>query len=376
MIWLAWRQLRTQAMVVFGVLVALGIVLALTGPHLVHVFDTVVKPCEGKPNCGSLTFSNSDRFLQSVSLLLLIAPALVGMFWGAPLVAREYENNTFRLVWTQSASRVRWLAAKLAIGAIASAAAVGLLSLMTTWWFSPIDAFSNNSLTPSTFDRRDLVPIAYALFAFAFGATAGLILRRTLPAMAVTLFGFIGLRYVVEDYLRPHFMTPLKLTSGFDPLEPGLTLGNGGLSSSDQVVSQETVSGTGHVLSANGNVGPTSGEVNVSSNGTVTLRGVGQCAGRATNTPATPATQGSVSQSFGGSGPQVHAGNAGVGVPSMEHLNKIVVPCARHYHLHQIVYYQPLNRYWPFQLIESGIFIGVALLLAGVSLWLLRRRTA
>jgi hypothetical protein len=372
--WLAWRQMRTQVMVVSAVLVVLGIALALTGPHLVHVFDTVIKPCEAKPNCGDVgSYSNSDRFLQSISLLLLIAPALVGMFWGAPLVAREYENNTFRLVWTQSVSRVRWLAAKLAMGALLSAVAVSLLSLMTTWWFSPLDAFSNNSLTPSTFDRRDLVPVAYALFAFAFGATAGLILRRTLPAMAVTLFAFIGLRYVVEDYLRPHFMTPLKLTSDFDPLEPDLTVGNGGLRSSDQVVSQETVSGSGHVLSANGNVGPTSGEVNVSSNGTVTLRGIGKCAGKATNAPG---PSGGISQSFGGSGPQVHAGSARVGVPSMENLNKIVVPCARHYNLHQIVYYQPLNRYWPFQIIEAGIFIGAALVLAGLSLWLLRRRTA
>ena len=319
------------------------------------------------------SFSNSDRFLQSISLLLLIAPALAGMFWGAPLVAREYENDTYRLVWTQSSSRLRWLAAKLGIGALVSAVTVGLLSLMTTWWFSPIDAFSNNSLTPSTFDRRDLVPVAYALFAFVFGAMAGLIIRRTLPAMAVTLFAFIGLRYVVEDDLRPHFMTPLKMTFGFDPLEPGPTFGKGGLSSSDQVVSQETISGSGHVLSQNGNVGPTSGEVAVSSNGTVTLRGIGTCAGKATN----PLGQtGRISQSLGGPGVHVNAGSTNGNVPSFASLDKIVVPCARHYDLHQIVTYQPLSRYWPFQLIESGIFIGVALILVGVSLWLLHRRTA
>ena len=54
MIWLAWRQMRTQVLVVLGVLVALGVALALTGPHLVHVFDTVIKPCEAKPNCGDV----------------------------------------------------------------------------------------------------------------------------------------------------------------------------------------------------------------------------------------------------------------------------------------------------------------------------------
>jgi hypothetical protein len=45
MTWLAWRQLRTPAAVaalgVLGVLVA----LAVTGPHLLNVYDTVVVPC-------------------------------------------------------------------------------------------------------------------------------------------------------------------------------------------------------------------------------------------------------------------------------------------------------------------------------------------
>jgi hypothetical protein len=355
-IWLAWRQIRTQVAVVAGVLVLLGLALALTGPHLVHLYDTVIKPCEAKTNCGDVgTFSNNDRFLQSVSLLLLIAPALAGMFWGAPLVAREFESNNFRLVWTQSVSRVRWLTAKLAIGGLVTAATVGLLSLMTTWWFSPLDAFANNSLTPSIFDRRDLVPVAYALFAFVFGATAGLLLRRTLPAMVVTLFGFIGLRYVVEDSLRPHYAAPLTATTALNPLNPSLTVGTGGLSSSSQVVSQETINGAGRVLSQNGDIGPASGEVSVSSNGTVTLQGVGRCAGKAV-TPTHP----------------VHA-QPGEFPAS---LNKIVSTCAHHYDLRQIVTYQPLSRYWSFQLYESALFIGGALVLAGFSLWWLRRQMA
>jgi hypothetical protein len=315
-------------------------------------------------------FAHTDRFLQSISLLLLIAPALVGMFWGAPLAAREFEAGTFRLLWTQSTSRMRWLAAKLGIGCLVTAVTVGLLSLMTTWWFSPIDAFKNSSLTPSTFDRRDLVPVAYALFAFVFGATAGLLIRRTLPAMVVTLFGFIGLRYVVEDSLRPHYMKPLTSMTAFNPLNPGVTVSTGGLSSSDQMVSQETINGAGHVLSENGNVGPTSGEVGVSSNGTVTLQGVGRCAGKATH----PLVQtGRLSQPVHVSANQPPSGHTG---ELISNLNKIVTACARHYDLRQIVTYQPMNRYWPFQMVESAIFIGLALVLAGFSLWWIRRRAA
>jgi hypothetical protein len=367
-IWLAWRQMRSQVVVVVSVLTLIGVALALTGPNLVHVYDAVVRPCEARSNCGAVaSFSNKYRFLQAVSLLLLIAPALVGMFWGAPLVAREFENNTFRLVWSQSVPRARWLAAKLGLGCLVTVVTIGLLSLMTTWWFSPLDAFSNNSLTPSTFDRRDLVPVAYALFAFVFGATAGLLLRRTLPAMVVTLFGFIGLRYLVEDYLRPRYMTPLKTTVAFNPLNPGVSTNV--VNSSDQIVSQETIGRSGRVLSVNGNVGRNSGEVSVAPNGTVTLSGVGKCSGKATGR-LFQSTSPSSSFSVGPPGKGVQ--HSGSPVP-FDVLNKIVSNCARHYDLRQIVSYQPMNRYWSFQLYETAIFIGAALVLAGFSLWWLRR---
>ena len=52
MIWLAWRQLRSQAVVVALVLGAIAIALALTGPSLVHTYDAVIKPCEARTNCG------------------------------------------------------------------------------------------------------------------------------------------------------------------------------------------------------------------------------------------------------------------------------------------------------------------------------------
>ena len=48
-------------------------------------------------------------------LLLLVVPAIIGIFWGAPLVARELETGTYRLAWTQSVTRTRWLAVKLAV---------------------------------------------------------------------------------------------------------------------------------------------------------------------------------------------------------------------------------------------------------------------
>jgi hypothetical protein len=66
--------------------------------------------------CLPLSEEFSGRF-QSLGLvsLLLFLPALVGLFWGAPLVARELEHGTHRLVWTQGVTRLRWATVKLGL---------------------------------------------------------------------------------------------------------------------------------------------------------------------------------------------------------------------------------------------------------------------
>jgi hypothetical protein len=102
-------------------------------------------------------------------------PAIIGMFWGAPLIARELEAGTFRVAWTQSVTRARWLAVKLGLAGLASMAAAGLVSLMVTWWSSrvdPLDPFGMNRLQPAMFGTRGIAPIGYAAFAFVLGVTA------------------------------------------------------------------------------------------------------------------------------------------------------------------------------------------------------------
>src|SRR5579863_1943911 len=98
MTWLAWRQFRTPALVVALVLAAVAVVYGLTGPHLLHLYDTIVKPCTANHDCTSVTasFLANERSWKSVSKLLIFFPLLLGMFWGAPLVAREIESGTFR----------------------------------------------------------------------------------------------------------------------------------------------------------------------------------------------------------------------------------------------------------------------------------------
>jgi hypothetical protein len=136
--------------------------------------------------------------------IVLVIPALIGLFWGAPLAARELETGAFRLAWTQSVTRGRWLAVKLALVGLCSVAVAGLLSLMVTWWSSPLDRTYASQFI--AFSERGIAPIGYAAFGFVLGVTVGLLIRRTVPAMAATVIPYIGARAAVTA-LRPHFMT-------------------------------------------------------------------------------------------------------------------------------------------------------------------------
>jgi hypothetical protein len=137
-----------------------------------------------------------------------VLPALVGLFVGAPLLARELEHGTHRFAWTQGVTRRRWLLSKTALLAAATLAAGALASILVMWWRSPFDTLEGR-MSPSGFDVEGVVVPAYALFALAAGVLAGLLFRRTVAAMTATLGVFVATRLVVLKFLRPHFEAPL-----------------------------------------------------------------------------------------------------------------------------------------------------------------------
>ncbi|MGZ4381133.1 MAG: hypothetical protein ACXVZ2_05465 [Gaiellaceae bacterium] len=198
MIRFTWHQFRAQAAVAFAALAALAILLAITRSRLDHLYATSgIATCKPPSNCDALksAFLSHDKLLQSLlGPLLLVVPALLGIFWGAPLVASELETGTYRLAWTQSVTRARWFTAKLTLVGLASIVVAGLCSLMIMWWAAPVDHVKGSRFAATTFAARDIVPLGYAAFAFTLGATTGVLLRRTIPAMAVTLALFIGIQ--------------------------------------------------------------------------------------------------------------------------------------------------------------------------------------
>jgi hypothetical protein len=220
MIRFAWIRFRTQAAVGAGVLAVAAIALAVTGLQLAHAYDTAAALCPRPGNCPQMLGNSLNSFpsqgdlnaANSLNALGLVVPALIGMFWGAPLVAREFETGTFRLAWTQGVTRVRWLAAKLGVAGLAAIAAGELFSLMVEWWSSPIRKAQMTSGLTHGISHSGVTPIGYAAFGFALGVTAGFFIRRTLPAMAVTLAIYAAVIIAFPVWVRPHLIPPVQAT--------------------------------------------------------------------------------------------------------------------------------------------------------------------
>ena len=219
MTWLAWRQLRAPAAATYGAAALLAIALLVTG---LRVGDLAHDTPAGF--LQALAASSTDTAMLTAGMAaVLLLPAMIGAFWGAPIVARELEAGTHRLVWCQSVTRTRWLATRLGTAAVASAAVAALVGLLLAWWCRPLDAailrgevadgpLGLSRIAPLAFPVRGIAPIGYALFALALGAAAGTVVRRVVPAMAITLAIFVAVQVATPTLVRP-LLWPVSLTT-------------------------------------------------------------------------------------------------------------------------------------------------------------------
>lgn len=215
MIWMSWRQFRWQAVAGAVALMPVVAYLITTGLDIQHSLDRYRDQCAFLGNCAEamVQFQNDFRTrLLLLAILLAAIPGVLGVFWGAPLVARELETGTHRLVWNQSITRRKWLTVKLLFVGIASMAVTTLVTVLLTWAASPVDAVSQDRFGALVFDARNIAPIAYAAFAFVLGTVIGLLVRRTIPAMALTMLVFAVVQFAVPALVRPHLMTPETTT--------------------------------------------------------------------------------------------------------------------------------------------------------------------
>jgi hypothetical protein len=217
MAWVTWRQHRATLIALPAILGAVSVFLLVAGLRIHHDYAvlTACRPFQSHA-CQNLnmSFNQTDWTIGNTLLILMnLAPALLGAFAGAPVLARELETGTFRYAWTQGYGRVRWTIAKLTLLAVAVVAVTGAFSQLFTWFFRPFIAQEDlNVLTATVFGTRGLVFAAWTLVAFAFGAFLGMLFRRIIPAMAVTLGVYIGLALLTWSFLRKYYV-PSVVTS-------------------------------------------------------------------------------------------------------------------------------------------------------------------
>jgi hypothetical protein len=190
MIWVTWRQHRAQAIACLIVLCAVAVFTISVGTWMRSAFDSDGLPAclarSGGAGCPAVITSFVNQFNRSIteiiSVPLIAIPGLLGIVVGAPLLGGELERGTWRLAWTQTVPRTRWLAAKLGLitGALIvfGAAVTGLM----TWFHAPLDRVIPR-LQPGLSSPEGLTFTASLLCAFGLGVLAGLLLRNVIGAM-------------------------------------------------------------------------------------------------------------------------------------------------------------------------------------------------
>jgi hypothetical protein len=319
MSWLVWRQHRQQALFGVATFALVGCLLVLSGLHMHSVFDgSGLGRClagGSHGNCGDVQSAFESRFgtLRQLVPFFMVLPLLVGLFWGAPLIARELEQGTHLFIWTQGVTRLRWFGSKLAALLLLAVLLGSAYALLISWWLGPLDRSTGDRFQPGIFDQQGIVPVGYVLFALALGVAAGAVVRKTMQAMAATLVGFVAVRLIVAGILRRHFVAPV--TKRYVPL-PGVDTNHPG----DWLFSQRTVDGSGHQVAQ------------------FTVGSV--CPATKTSTTAT--------------------------------LDR----CVRAHGFLNTDVFQPASSYWLFQGIETALFVGLALALLALAVWWVRKRVS
>jgi ABC-type transport system involved in multi-copper enzyme maturation permease subunit len=345
--WVAWRQHRKQFLVVGILLVLYAALLIPTGIHFWHAYQQTLSNCAqnpATPSCsdvgGNLFQTNIDQILfHLVPLTVVLIPLILGVFWGAPLLSKEYTEGTNILAWTQSVSRRKWLTIKLLWVLFATVILVGAFAALDTWWSKTPNTINMSRFNSGLmFDSQGIVPAALGLFAVSYGIMFGAWFRKIMIAVGLTLGVFIAVAIIiVPNFVRSHYMSPISVTA---PMGPG-TL--------ETKIPNDAWATSRNIVDKNGQSFNSFNLANMPQ----------QC-------------QQIIQQSqvgTNGHGMHVKASpTPGGGDP--------IDTCLNNAGYHQVATYQPSYRYWDFQRIEAGLYLAISALPIAATYWLVVKRDA
>jgi hypothetical protein len=217
MIWVSWRQHRLEMAATLVILVALAAYLVPTGLSNFALFEeSALKTCldAAATDCSDLRrpFMNSYGLANDVVGWFNLVPAVVGLLLAIPIVS-EFERRTYRLAWTQSVTRGRWIATRTGMALLGVAVFAVAFTLLLTWWHHPF-----NTALPGLglgFNFAGVIPFAYTLWALSLALTAGALSRRVIATVPAALVGFLATRLPLEAVLRPGSLAAVAGPRGF-----------------------------------------------------------------------------------------------------------------------------------------------------------------
>jgi hypothetical protein len=335
MMWVVWRQQRSIVVAFFAAAVVFTIWLIVTGQHEQSLWNQYLgAPCKG----GFGVTKSANHFCEGLqsevyagthnndvdTIIGTIFAPLLGLILGVNAVAREIEQKTNRLAWTQSGSRSKWLASKYLTSVATIVVISAPLCLVLSWWVRA--SHDAARIVPKAFPVSGFVEIGYGVFCFVLAVAVGLLIRRAGWSLAVCIILFGGIFLSFADQVRPHLVTPSVMTVQANEIEAGSSSGfypSGGAPSNSWVLYQ--------------------GFEPVTTKGVPSLTLIDKSE-RAMGICEEKTVQGSY--------------------------------CTHHLHLRSVAVYIPDSRFWTMQLLEGGFYLVLAALLAGLSFLGIRRAKA
>jgi hypothetical protein len=271
--------------------------------------------------------SNSAYFFEG---LLIILPILLAIMLAAPVVAEEYRRKTHRVLWTQSVSRVRWFGFTFGTILVISLVLLVPFFALTSWHEHVFASQFHGAIAPWQFEVSGFNPVALLIFAASLAVLFGVIFRFTIPALMATLL-FAGFAPWGAEALRFRIFGPVTTAiSGLQipQTSPGQIISGAGAPSSLQ----------GAYL-LNGGWAP---------HNLVVL-------------PTTPVDPYSCFDAAFANGVEKAPSNAQI------------LQCFHSGGWHLLLLTEPANRFWTMQIAQSALFLALAAVCIGLSLWLIKR---